>query len=113
MPWNLAITAALGVWLMAAPALLGATGFAANNNYLAGALIVTWSVMAFGEIARPVRLLNIPLGTWLLLAPWLLEGATGLVVERRRERTCAIVTLSVRRGPIEERFGAWNRYLFW
>jgi hypothetical protein len=54
---------------MAAPSLLGVSGFAGDSNYLAGALVVTWSVVAFGEIARPARLLNIPTGVWIALSP--------------------------------------------
>jgi hypothetical protein len=34
-------------------------GPAANVNHLIGALIVIWAVIAFGEIVRPIRLLNI------------------------------------------------------
>ena len=45
MPWNLLLCAALGVWLMAAPAVLGATGAAANVDHLVGALIVGVAVM--------------------------------------------------------------------
>ena len=111
VPWNLAIAAALGLWLMAAPALLGATGVAANNNYLAGALIVTWSVVAFGEVARPVRLLNIPIGLWLLLAPWIMIGDTELSRWSDVIAGVAVVALSLRRGSIHARFGGWNSVL--
>jgi hypothetical protein len=55
VPWTLLISAVLGIWLMAAPAVLGVTGTAADSNHLAGALVVTWAVIAFGEVARPVR----------------------------------------------------------
>jgi hypothetical protein len=61
VPWNLLLCTALGIWLMAAPAVLGARGAAANSDHLAGALVVTWAVIAYGEIVRPVRLLNIPM----------------------------------------------------
>ena len=52
VPWNLLLSAAFGVWLMAAPAVLGTSGAAASSDQLAGALVVTWSVIAFGEIVR-------------------------------------------------------------
>ena len=111
VPWNLLIAASLGIWLMAAPALLGATGAAANNNYLAGALIVTWSVIAFGEIARPARLLNIPIGLWLMLAPWIMLGDTDLSRWNDMLIGSAVLVFSLRRGAIDERFGGWNRFL--
>jgi len=76
VPWNLLLSAALGGWLMAAPAVLRVSGPAADSNHLAGALVVTWAVIAFGEVARPARLLNIVMGIWTAAAPWLLSGAT-------------------------------------
>ena len=41
---------------------------------MTGALIVTFSIIAFSEIARPARLINVALGAWLIAAPWLLSG---------------------------------------
>jgi hypothetical protein len=111
VPWNLLLSAALGIWLMFSPSAMGTTGAAADNAHLVGALIVTWSVMAFGEIARPVRFLNVALGAWLIAAPWLLAGDT--LVSRWNDVSIgvAVIVLSLRRGRIDERFGTWNRYL--
>lgn len=111
VPRTLLVSAALGVWLMAAPAVLGVTGTAADSDHLAGALVVTWAVIAFGEVARPARLLNIPMGIWIALAPWLLSGATDLSRWADLVLGALLVALSIRRGRIEEQFGSWNRYL--
>jgi hypothetical protein len=111
VPWNLALSAALGLWVMAAPAVLGIAGSAANSSYLAGALVITWAVIAFGEVARPARLLNIPMGLWIAAAPWLLSGSTGLSRWVDLLVGGLLIALSLRRGHIKERFGAWNRYL--
>jgi hypothetical protein len=113
VPWNLLASAVLGVWLMAAPAVLGATGAAANVEHLAGALVVTWAVIAFGEIVRPVRLLNVLMGVGIAAAPWLLSGDN---VQSRWSDVgvgVALIVLSLPRGRIHERFGGWNRYLNW
>jgi uncharacterized membrane protein len=110
-PWTLRVSAALGVWLMAAPAVLGVSGMAADSDHLAGALIVTWAVIAFGEVARPTRLLNIPMGLWVAGAPWLLSGGTDLSRWTDLLVGALLVVLSVRRGRIDEQFGSWNRYL--
>jgi hypothetical protein len=83
VPWTLLVSAALGVWLMAAPTVLGSTNAAADSDHLMGALVVTWAVIAFGAVAR-----------------WNDEMAGA-----------AIVALSFRRGAIKERFGSWNHYL--
>lgn len=111
VPWNMVAAAALGVWIMAAPAVLGASGRAADSNYLTGALIVTFSVIAFGEVARPARLLNIPFGLWLAASPVLFAGAPGAFGWSNAAVGVALLALSVRRGRVETRFGTWNRVL--
>lgn len=113
VPWNLVLSAALGVWLMASPAVVGSSGAAANSNHLAGALVVTWAVVAFGEIIRPVRFLNALIGLWVAAAPWLLSGATDLSRWSDAAVGLLLVASSFPRGRIEERFGGWNRYVSW
>jgi hypothetical protein len=51
-PWNLLLTAALGLWLMAAPAVFGSQGGAADSDHLVGALVVTVAVIALAEVGR-------------------------------------------------------------
>ena len=111
VPATLMVSAALGVWLMAAPAMLGVSGRVADSNHLAGALVVTWSVIAFGEVARPARLLNIPMGIWIAGAPWLLAGASDLSRWVDLVIGALLIVLSIRRGRIDQQFGSWNRYL--
>ena len=113
VPWNLPVCAVLGVWLMAAPAALGADGAVADAHYLIGALIVTWAVIGFSEIVRPVRLLNVLPGLAIIAAPWLFEGSTTLSRWNDIVVGLAVMALSVPRGRIEERFASWNRYLVW
>jgi uncharacterized membrane protein len=111
VPWTLVLSAGIGIWLMSAPAILGVTGGAANSNYLAGALVVTWAVIAFGEIVRPIRLLNVLMGVWITMAPWMLSGATDRSRWIDLLAGVLLMGLSIRRGRIEERFGGWNRFL--
>ena len=113
IPWNLPLCAALGVWLMAAPAALGATGGAAAIDHVAGALVVTWAVIGFGEIVRPIRLLNVLSGLVILISPFVLGGATDASRWNDVVVGLAVIALSLRRGRIEERFDGWNRYLRW
>jgi hypothetical protein len=111
VPATLLLSAALGVWLMAAPAVLGSAGTAANNNYLVGALAVTWAVIAFGEIVRPIRLLNILTGIWLIASAWTLSGMTDLARWNNLFVGALLIVLSLNRGQIREQFGGWNRFL--
>jgi hypothetical protein len=111
VPWNLLTSAGLGVWIMAAPAALSFGGGAANSNYIAGALVITWAVIAFAGIARPIRLLNVAMGVWLITGTWLLGGGTDTARATNMIAGGALVALSIGRGRIDERFGEWNKYL--
>jgi hypothetical protein len=111
VPWNLVVTAALGVWMMTAPAVLGITDAAAANHHIGGALVVTGSVIAFGEILRPVRLLNLPIGLWFIGGTWLLSGGTDGSRWHDVMVGAAIVATSLRRGHVGRQFADWNRWL--
>lgn len=63
---------ALGVWLMAAPAVLGYAGRAGINDRIVGPVTIAFAVVAIWEVVRPLRRVNLLLGLWLLLAPWVL-----------------------------------------
>ena len=49
LPWILAISTALGIWLMVAPEIFGMTGIPCDLHRLGGALIVVTSVIAIRE----------------------------------------------------------------
>jgi hypothetical protein len=111
VPWNLLLSAALGIWLMAAPALLGSHGGAAASDHLVGPLVVTFAVIAWGEISRPVRYLNILLALWIIGAPWLLGGATAGAQWNALLVGVALIGLSLPRGSVREQYGNWNRFI--
>jgi hypothetical protein len=67
------LAAAVGLWLMAAPAILGYGGDAAVVDRIAGPLAATIGSMAASEVLRPLRWTNLPLGLGLLAAPGILE----------------------------------------
>ena len=111
IPWNLAVCAALGIWLMVAPTVLGSHGATAANDQLIGALVVTFAAIGFGEAARAARLVNIPLGVWLIVAPWVLQGVSSAVRWNDVAVGLLVVLLSLRRGRVESRFGKWDHYI--
>lgn len=110
-PWNLIASALMGIWLMFAPAVFGSTRAVANNNHLVGALVTTVAVITIAEAIRASRFVNVLLGLWIALAPWLLSGA------KPGERWNALIggtlliVLSLRRGHIRERYAAWDRFI--
>lgn len=111
LPWNLLVSAALGVWLMFAPAVLGITGAAAHSDHLVGALIVTTAVIALADVGRATRFVNIVLGAWVVAAPWVLTGATPASKWSGVIAGILVVLLSLRRGPVGERYGTWDRFI--
>lgn len=109
IPWNLGLSALLGGWLMFAPSVFRTTGAAADSDHLVGALIVTFAVIAWAEVSRATRWLNISLGAWLIAAPWLLSGGNTAALWNNVVVGAAVIVLTFRRGPVTERFGAWDR----
>ena len=56
--WRLLLIAAVGGWLMFVSDVFGSTGRASDSDRLAGALVVTFALVAVVEVARSLRLVN-------------------------------------------------------
>jgi hypothetical protein len=111
LPWALLLQATLGIWLMAAPYIVGEPGsVAANNSVLAGALVTTVAGVAFAEVTRAARFLNIPLALWIAVAPWLLGAPLPAAINAALVALLLIIT-SLPRGAIRERYGTWQPFV--
>lgn len=110
-PWNLWLSTMVGTWLMAAPMLLGLAGTVADSTHLVGALVVTFSVVAFAELARLVPIPNILFGAWMLLAAWILESGVPGWPWISVASGLALIVFDLRCGPVEERYGDWQRVI--
>ena len=83
-----------------------------RQRSLLGCLIITVSVTAFAEIARPLRFLNVPMGAWLIAAPFLLQGASTTGTFASVALGTAVIALSLPRGKLSgEHYGGWDRYI--
>lgn len=113
--WSLWLAAAIGVWLMCAPAVfgIGIQEPAADSDHLVGALIIVVAVIALAEVARPARFLNVPLGVWLLVAPWFLDGATPASRASSAVMGAAIVLLSLPLGKLRDHYGSFDELMLW
>jgi hypothetical protein len=93
------VSAAVGIWLMAAPSVLGYDPPAATSDRIVGPLVASFALIAAWEATRALRWVNVALAAWLLLSPFLLRqtevapshilsglviGALSLVRERRK-----------------------------
>lgn len=74
-------------------------------------MVVTCAVIAFGEVARPVRFVNVPIGLWLIVSAWLITDLPAIVVVTNVLAGALLITLSWRRGAVEQHYGGWNRFL--
>ena len=110
IPWSLAIVTLVGIWLMFTRLTLGAEGLMADADHLIGSLVITFTVIAFAEVGRPARFVNIPLGLALLVTPFAF-GADVTQTIASIVSGALIVGLSIPRRPIYQRYGTFNRFL--
>lgn len=106
--WARILAIVLGLWLEAAPAVLGYGGLAAKGDRVVAPLIVGFAVVAVAEVMRPLRWVTLVLGIWLIIQAWTFgyppaaaanASGVGVVVA-----ICAFV-----RGVIRQRYGGgWS-----
>ncbi|MFL0419421.1 vitamin K epoxide reductase family protein [Sphingomonas sp. 179-I 2A4 NHS] len=110
LPWNLAIAAALAASLLFTRLTFGAEPPIADWDHLLGSLALTVISIAAAEVARPARVLLIPIGAALCVTPFVFgAGATHAVYDVLLG--LALIGLSVRRGAIVGRYGSWSRLI--
>jgi hypothetical protein len=110
-PWTLLASAALGIWLMFAPVLFGTSGFSADSDHVAGALVLTAAAIATAEVLRALRFFNVLAGIWVAGAPWFLAGAVAASRWAGLVTGLALVLLSLPRGPVKEKYGRWDHLI--
>jgi uncharacterized membrane protein len=109
-PWTLTLVAALGIWEMFIPTIFATTPPLAHVQHVVGALILTFSVIAMGEVIRLVRYVNVGLAVILAAAPFFVEGAPLSVRFHDPILALLVVALTIPRGPIRERYGSWTLF---
>lgn len=109
-PWTLTAAVALGLALMMTRLAFGTDGDLADSDHVAGCLVVTIAVTALAEVARPVRFLALPIGAWLVAAPFLLDGGTAAGTVFGVSAGLALILLAMPRGRLSgEHYGGWDR----
>jgi nucleoside-diphosphate-sugar epimerase len=110
LPWNLAVSGVIGISLLFTRITLGAEGGMASADHVIGSLVLTVVSVASAEVARPVRYANVVLGAALFVTPFIYNADLVATVVSIISGA-ALIGLSVRRGPIRDRYGNWNRLL--
>ncbi len=112
IPWNLLLTALLGIWLLFCPTVLKISGLLGDMTDVCAALIVTISIISFAEVIRAARFLNIILALWLGISAFLFSGGTSTIRWHHVVAAVVIILLSLPRGKIKERYGSWDSAIF-
>ena len=110
--WAHIINAIVGIWLMAAPAVLGYGDPAETNSHIFGPVITTFAVIAWWEATRAVGRWNVPLGLWLVAAPWVLGYDGAWVIANSMAAGAIVAALGLVKGTITQRFGGGWRALW-
>ncbi len=116
--WPRIVNAAIGGWLMAAPAVLGystTTPSASTNDRVVGPLVMSAAIIAIWDELRPMRWLNAMLGGWLVLAPAILAPVFGWPIQAVLNSVLSggsILGLALVRGAITRRFGGGWRSIW-
>jgi nucleoside-diphosphate-sugar epimerase/uncharacterized membrane protein len=111
-PWTLLASAAIGVVLLATPLIVGTEPPLYFSDHVVGCFAVTIAISALAEPIRVVRLLNVPLGLWLALSPFLLDGGAIQALAADIVLGLALAALSLPRGTrSKEHYGGWDRFI--
>lgn len=97
-----------GLWLMAAPAVLGYGEPASTSDRIAGPVMAAVAFISIATITRGLRWANLPVGLWLLGAPWLLDLPVDATVSSTAVGLLA-VAMAGTGAPDQERYaGGWR-----
>jgi nucleoside-diphosphate-sugar epimerase len=112
LPWTLAVSIAIGVFLMLTRLVFDTAGEMANSDHVVGALVITVAIIATAEVARALRFVNVAFGGWLVLAPWILEGDSIAAALTSVVLGLALIGLSLPRGRrTDEHYASWDRFV--
>lgn len=108
---QLAVLAA-GIWLMAAPAVLGYAGtLAATSDRVVGPTVAAIALLAASRILRGLRWLNLLPGLWLVAAPWMLNFTPIALVNSLAVGAAVLLLAPVGRVDQSRYGGGWASLL--
>jgi hypothetical protein len=109
--WATITSAVIGLWVMVSPAVLPMSRAAANNNHIAGPLVITFSLVALWDINRNAIKVNLLLGAWLLIALFVLTSTTPVIISNALS-ALALLMLAWKKRNSKQNFGGGWRSLF-
>lgn len=109
--WPLLASVLVGAWVMAAPWVFGTQGPAFTLDSVLGALVVVVAFVAWAEVTRAARFLNVLIAIAMLVATYLVRDVS--LAARLNDLVAAalLIVLSVPRGPVRDRYGIWDPFI--
>ncbi len=111
LTWNLTLTTLLGIWLMIVPSVVELKKGAQDNDFVVGALVITFSLIAMAEVVRTLRFLVTLLAIWSLVSQFFFDNSSLASLLIHILTAVALILFSLPRGKIREQYGSWNRYI--
>ncbi|CAN7643219.1 NAD-dependent epimerase/dehydratase family protein [Pararhizobium sp. LjRoot255] len=109
-PWTLTASVLLGAILIMTPLIVSSDPPLYFSDHVAGCLVILTAVTAMAEVVRPVRFLNVALGAWVAISPFLLAGGNIAGTLANLAIGLALVAFSLSRGKrSDEHYGGWDR----
>lgn len=106
--WAQFLSMFVGFWLMAAPAVLGYGGLAADVHRILGPIAAAFALLAIWGHMRPIRWVNVLFGGLIALTP-LVVGAVFVATVNSVVSGLLIVGLSFVRGTVTGSYGGgWS-----
>ena len=109
--WASVVHIIAGLWLIFSAGVFHLAGPAANNNHIAGPLVITFAVISLWDINRHALKVNAVIGAWLLLALFLLPY-NGASLVSNAIAALIVLVLSLVKRKTSRRFGGGWRSLF-
>lgn len=106
--WWQVVAAAVGIWLMAAPAFLGFGETLSNVYHVLGPVAASFAVMAASAVLRVLRYVNVPLGLGVAVAPPLLGGDFAAIVVGLASGAALVVLSLLGRDERDRYAGGWR-----
>lgn len=98
----------IGVWLIAAPAVLEYGSTAADNDRIFGPIAGSLAFVALWDVIAGVRMGVVPVGAWMIVAPLALSyDATDAIINSIACGVALIALAPIGKGGQERYWGGW------
>lgn len=109
--WQQVLAAAIGIWLMAAPAVVGFGETLSNVYHVLGPVAASFATMAVWDVLRVLRYVNVPVGLGVAVTPVVLAADLTTILLGLASGVALIVLSLLGRTPRDRYAGGWRSLL--